>query len=144
MSQLLYNVFIGHYSFERSISSPQVTFSGTAIFKKSTDNKILYREEGQYSLRDAEQVYYQERIFVLDNTQFNIYKNDESILHNFTIDNVRFFPIKLKHIHHCNKDQYTLTLDIHSEDSFVSLYLIKGPSKDFTINTKYTRQKIDE
>src|SRR5579871_2168795 len=118
MSNLLENVFLGQYSFERCISIPQIIFSGTAIFEKSSDNKILYREEGRYSLDGIEQAYYQERIFVIDDTQFSIYKNDNSMLHHFTINNARSFPIKLKHIHCCKDDQYTLMLDIHSIDRF--------------------------
>jgi hypothetical protein len=139
MSQLLELIFSGHYVFERRISSPRVSFTGTATFEKGPSNQILYREEGDYSLGNIEQRCYQKRIFVVDASGLSIYRNDNSLLHEFRVDNMPVFPIKLNHIHHCKDDFYSLTLDLLSNDSFSTSYVIEGPSKNYTIHTAFMR-----
>lgn len=86
-------------------------------------NQILYREEGDYSLGNVEQRYYQKRIFVVDGSGLSIYKNDNNLLHEFRDDNAQEFPIKLNHGRHCRDDRYSLTLDLHSSDSFSTSYV---------------------
>lgn len=139
MIQLLKNLFSGHYAFERCISSSRMSFTGTATFEKGPSNQILYREEGDYRLGSVVHSCYQKRIFVVDASSLSIYKNDNSLLHEFRVDNVPEFPIKLNHIHHCKDDRYSLTLDIHSNDSFSTSYVIDGPSKNYTIQTVFMR-----
>lgn len=139
MSQLLELIFSGYYTFERCISSPRLKFMGTATFEKGPSGQILYREEGGYSLGNVEQKCYQKRIFIVDASGLSIYKNDNSLLHEFRVDNMQVFPIKLHHIHHCKKDRYSLMLDILSNDSFSTSYVIEGPSKNYTIHTVFTR-----
>ena len=139
MSQLLELIFSGHYVFERRISSPRVSFTGTATFEKGPSNQILYREEGDYQLGSVKRSCYQKRIFVVDALGLSIYKNDNSLLHEFRVDNLPAFPIKLNHVHHCKEDRYSLTLDLHSNDSFSTSYVIEGPSKNYKIHTVFTR-----
>jgi hypothetical protein len=139
MKHLLERVFSGHYSFERRISSPQLSITGTATFENGLDNQILYLEEGQYRLEGVEQIYYQKRIFVVDQTGVYIYKNVNSLLHEFRVDNMQTLPIKLTHTHHCKDDQYSMTMVIHLNNSFSMAYVVKGPSKDYRIDTVFTR-----
>jgi len=139
MSQLLELIFSGHYVFERHISFPRVNFTGIATFEKGSSNQILYREEGEYSLGKIEQRCYQKRIFIVDALGLSIYKNDHSLLHEFKVDNQLVFPIKLNHSHHCKDDRYSLMLDIHSDKSFSTLYIIEGPFKNYTIQTVFMR-----
>lgn len=112
---------------------------GTATFEKGLSNQILYREEGDYSLENVEQKCYQKRIFVVDASSLSIYKNDNSLLHEFRVDNMEVLPIKLNHIHYCKEDRYSLILDLHSNDSFSTSYVIEGPSKNYTIHTEFMR-----
>ncbi len=142
MNQLLQSIFLGYYSFERYISSPQVTFTGTATFENGLDNQILYLEEGRYRLEGLEQICYQKRIFVVDASGLTIYRQDNSLLHEFRVDNMQTFPIQLTHTHHCKDDQYSLTLDIHSNNSFSMAYVVNGPSKDYRIHTDFTRRLL--
>ncbi len=139
MKHLLERVFSGHYSFERRISSPQLSITGTATFENDLDNKILFCEEGQYQLEGIQQICYQNRFFVVDDSGLTIYRHDNSLLHEFKIDSMQTFPIKLTHTHHCKDDQYSLTLNIHPSDAFSMEYVVKGPSKDYRIDTVFTR-----
>ena len=41
--------------------------------------------------------------------------------------------------HICLSDQYNVTYTIYSQDTFCTIYNIKGPDKYFDIYTKYTR-----
>jgi len=144
MSQLLVNVLSGSYTFERIVSSPHMRFNGNATFLIGNDNQILYREDGQYRMEDIEQTGYQKRIFIIEATQLSIYKSDNSLLHTFKMDNLQTFPVQLNHMHQCMDDRYSLTMDIHSNDSFRTLYVIGGPRKDYKIETVYTRIELTD
>lgn len=143
MNDLLERVFSGGYSFERRISSPQLSFRGSATFEKSPTNQIVYHEEGQYRLEGREQICYQKRIFVVDASSLTIYKDDNSLLHTFNVDQIQTFPFKLTHTHHCQDDRYSLTLEMNSNDTFSMAYVVKGPSKDYWIDTEFTRNLLN-
>ena len=136
---MLQRVFLGRFSFERCVSSPQVNFTGTAIFKQRHDHQILYHEQGQYQLEEHEQSFYQNRIYRIDKSTLYIYKNDLTLLHEFVLEEKPMFPFKLTHMHPCKNDQYFLEMVIHSLDHFSTSYTVRGPSKNYKIHTTFTR-----
>ena len=143
MHQLLAHVFSGQYSYKRTISSPRTSVDGTACFKQSRDNQILYREQGLYTLGETEQPCYQQQTFVVTKSTLCIYKNDLSLLHEFALDTLLEFPIKLTHTHLCKNDRYALELVIHSFNTFSTSYRVQGPSKNYKIHTTFRRIQKD-
>ncbi len=142
MHQLLEHVFSGQYSYKRSISSPQISLEGTACFEQSDTNRLLYHEQGYYRLGESEQSCYQKQIFIYDASNLYIYKNDLSLLHEFTLDTMLEFPVKLTHTHLCKNDRYALEMVIHSFNTFSMSYKVQGPSKQYKIHTIFNRKSM--
>jgi len=136
-------MFSGQYSYKRRISSPRISLEGTACFQQNKTNQILYREQGSYTLGEIEQTCYQKQTFIVTKSNLSIYKNDLSLLHEFTLDTLLEFPIKLTHTHLCKNDRYVLEMVIHSFNTFSTSYRIQGPSKNYKIHTIFKRIQKD-
>lgn len=132
----LSRLFSGNFSFQRYISEPLINLNGIANFE-TIDRRIIYRENGQYSLADKLQSFYQNRIFILGEGSLQIYKEDHSLLHEFVMGDQSTLPLELTHKHLCRDDQYFLTMNIHSFDNYSTSYHIKGPNKGYNIHTDY-------
>lgn len=140
---ILQEVFLGKYRFERKISMPILIYEGTAYFTKSSPFQIEYFEEGVY--RRAEEVYdaYQQREFQLHEESFSLLKADGSLLHHFYYPLIERkemgFPLEFSHTHVCNDDLYHCLLSVENQSKFFSCYRIEGPSKNYEIKTIYNR-----
>ena len=141
MNLVLDRVFTGDYSYQRFISSPQIRFQGTARFEKIDSNQKIYTEEGCYYLGEKEQTCYQKQFFTVESLRLRICKNDHGLLHEFFLNDAPEFPFQLSHSHQCGNDTYSLTMTIHSSDSFSTSYAIQGPSKSYTIDTVFSRME---
>ena len=139
MNLILDGIFTGDYSYQRFISSPQLSIQGTARFEQIGANQKIYTEQGCYRLGENEQTCYQKQFFTVEASRLLIHKNDHSLLHEFALDDTLEFPFQLTHRHQCGNDTYSLTMTIHSSDSFSTSYVIQGPSKDYTIDTAFSR-----
>ncbi len=143
MHPLFAHVFSGQYSYKRTISSPQMSVDGTVCFEQNQANQILYHEQGSYTLGEIEQTCYQQQIFVMTKSNLYIYKNDLSLLHEFSLDTLLEFPIKLTHTHLCKNDRYALEMAIHSFNTFSTSYRVQEPSKNYKIHTTFRRIQKD-
>lgn len=143
MHQLLAHVFSGQYSYKRTFSSPRMSVNGTAFFEQSQANQTLYHEQGSYTSGKIEQTCYQKQIFIMTKSNLYIYKNDLSLLHEFALDTLLEFPIKLPHTHLCKNDRYALEMVIHSFNTFSTSYRVQGPSKNYKIHTTFRRIQKD-
>jgi len=144
MHQLLEHVFLGQYSYKRSISSPRMSLDGTACFEQNQANQILYREQGSYTLGEIEQTCYQKQTFIVTKSNLYIYKNALQLLHEFTLGTMPGFPVKLTHTHLCKNDRYALEMVIHSFNNFSTSYRVQGPSKNYNIHTIFRRIQKDQ
>lgn len=136
MQKTLNKLLQGQYSFKRIVLSPEMSFDGVANFIINSHNQIVYNEKGSCNKGITFQ---QKQFFQFGSSNLYIYKSDNSLLHQFSIDKNVEFPIVLNHTHHCGEDQYSLEMTIYSEDSFSTLYKINGPLKDYTIHTSFSR-----
>lgn len=136
MQTILNKLLQGQYSFKRRISFPEIYFEGVANFLIGNNNQRVYVEKGLYN----KAVFFQQKlIFKFCSLNLSIYKNDNSLLHRFSIDEGLVIPINLSHTHYCLEDQYFLKVTIYSEDGFSTFYRINGPSKNYTIHTECSR-----
>lgn len=136
---MLKTYFFGQFTFVRHVSDPNVVLHGEAKFEPISGNESHYREWGHYNAADTHQEFYQSRIFQWELPYLRIIKNEGDILHElwFAEDG---FPAKAQHLHICHEDHYELLLELESPEVFFTHYQVKGPHKDHTILTKYTRQ----
>ncbi|RZI46844.1 DUF6314 family protein [Candidatus Finniella inopinata] len=141
MNPILDRVFTGDYSYQRVISSPQLSLQGTACFEHSKANQKIYMEQGSYFLDGKEQTCYQKQFFSVEISRLYIHKSDHSLLHEFSLNDVSDFPFQLTHSHQCGNDAYHLTMTIHSANSFSTTYVVQGPFKDYTIDTVFSRME---
>jgi hypothetical protein len=145
ISQLFDILFTGSYTYKRQISSPALRIEGLAHFKKTQDSECLYHEKGKYCLEQGKTLNSnQQRFFIWNEVSLIIQKKDRSILHQLIIsDNAHIvdeiFPLSLHNTHLCKKDHYKLHLCISSPRDFSTHYIVQGPSKNYTIDTVYTK-----
>lgn len=135
---LLNKLFLGQFAFHRHVYDPQINLYGTANIE-TNDGRITYRENGQYSLAGKLQIFYQNRLIIVEEGRLCIYKEDHSLLHEFFISGKNAFPLELTHKHLCGDDQYFLTMTIESYKSFSTSYVVTGPAKNYIIQTDYKR-----
>jgi hypothetical protein len=121
----------GGYIFERSVSHPLLIGKGRAYFTYQGPGRYHYREQGCF----GDQEFYQTRIFHLKEDVLQIYKQDNSLLHQFDLKGEGPFI----HRHQCGQDLYTLTLFVPDSAHFTTYYNVLGPKKNYQIHTVYNR-----
>lgn len=140
MTTLLKSCLIGSYAFKQIARNQNLLFTGVSIFEPITPEKTRHTKKGSYILNGQEQEFFQVRYFVFQPGRMIMEKYEESLLHEFIIpDNDPKLPITLHHSHYCSDDVYNIVLKILSLDEFQTEYIIKGPRKNETILSFYTR-----
>lgn len=114
------------------VSEEMITSKGDAHLVQ-VGNEFEYTEFGVYTLSGIP--YSQKRFVNLKNNQLFILKKTRDVLHVF--DNPDKFP--LEHTHVCKDDTYTLIITKEETKGFSTLYNVKGPSKDYVIQTVYEK-----
>lgn len=140
---LLQKTFRGTYRFQRIVSSPLISYTGTAHFSSIADTHVKYCEEETYVLEEISQYAYQERENQLEKDYFLIMKMDGALLHQFDCGNEKnpSWPVLFSHTHLCRADQYEAQFRLINEDEFALNYKISGPSKKYEIETAYIKKK---
>jgi hypothetical protein len=140
MINLLKSCFAGHYALKQITRNEKLSFTGTSIFEPIGNEKIRLTKKGSYILNGQEQEFFQVRYLVLQPGRVIMEKYEESLLHEFIVpDNHSGLPLTLHHSHYSNDDAYYITLKILSLDEFQTEYIIKGPKKDESIQSFYSR-----
>jgi len=129
----------GAWNFQRVISGFG-TVQGTAIFRKLTEaNTLAYREEGILTALNGQiNKVYREYIYRYDNGQISVYFEDKRPFHTlqFTQND---FPLSASAGHLCKCDMYDGVYTFFSEKNFKLYYSVKGPKKDYTITTEFSK-----
>lgn len=156
----IFNFFTGKWRIERKVSNYNKDeniskMHGLVTFSRQSDHYTLYQEEVQTSFTTG---------LTTTGTQTYLFELSESriLQYRFNPDNkqdktsfsikhpdiikmyeLEFIPsagiILASGTHACLPDQYDVTYTIYSQDTFYTVYNIKGPDKYFDIYTKYTR-----
>ena len=128
----LNDFFSKEWRFTKKISLPELLITGSASFKSDTQERKIFKEEG------LSHECYQHYFYQIKEKSFSIFKFDNTLLHIFQITTYNF-PITLTHSHLCNKDSYSCTFKIKDKNTFEIFYSIKGPQKNYTIETIYEK-----
>lgn len=126
----------GEWTITRTVGQGGV-MKGSAAFVETAPDTLAYSETGQNHLPDGT---------VLDFYQSYVYRNDNDGMHADFTDGRPFHTLEFenekraKARHLCGNDLYEGTYAFHDEDHFTLTWSVKGPKKDFVIQTKYNRQ----
>jgi hypothetical protein len=127
----------GAFSLKRWVSDPLLTLVGIAKFEPYHLG-LAFEERGEYLLNGQTQPFYQKRFFLFLDTTLQILKEDESLLHTFSLgDGKHIFNRELCHTHVCKEDLYKTTLVIKNPYTFTWHYNIVGPQKSQTVYSEY-------
>ncbi|MBS0603935.1 MAG: hypothetical protein JSS60_02740 [Verrucomicrobia bacterium] len=131
----------GRWTLSRFISG-HGKMEGTATFKKnSSDNTCLhYREEGVFigDNGKANNVF-REYYYRLSNDTISVLfsKKPEKLFHILSFADTS--PITATASHLCECDNYDAIYTFATPDEFTLFYSVKGPKKDYSIQTVFKR-----
>lgn len=129
----------GVWNFQRVISDFG-KIQGQACFKKLTETTSLaYREEGVLTALSGQvSSVYRNYIYRYENGQISVYFEDNRPFHTLHFSQ-NHYPASASGRHHCGCDVYDAVYTFFSEGNFKLFYAVKGPKKDYTITTDFTK-----
>ena len=143
----LFLLLEGDWQFSREIhGSYEAKLEGTASFQHEEGDdekrKYLYTENAQVQMADgSEYASKQSYIYQLKDDGIDVFKQEEGkwkLMHQLQFSSSEKTCVA-SHVHQCGQDQYAATYSIKSEDEFELSYQIKGPKKDYSIVSVYSR-----
>jgi len=139
----LFKYFIGSWDINRIVGSVG-TAQGIAKFILKENNSILFREDVKvnYNHSSKSESAYKEYIYDYNEDNQKLTKKfmDDRLFYELVPD----FSKSLAYGDHlCECDFYKATYIFLNEDNFVLSYDVKGPQKDYVIETKFKRISKD-
>ncbi|MBS0272157.1 MAG: hypothetical protein JSR85_05870 [Proteobacteria bacterium] len=131
----------GKWAFNRSINGSEI-MRGTALFHSVNEclPSYSYQEEGIYSAGPLSQLsFFREYFYCLNNKTIEVYFSFQKKKHNFFYALAFSCPNLANGVHHCVHDVYKATYVFLEKDIFLLQYDVRGPKKDFVIQTTFTR-----
>ncbi len=131
----------GNWIFHRIISS-HGTIEGTATFSRgSSENCLHYKEEGVF-FDGSGKTYdtFREYFYQLDQDQISVYfcENPLRLFHTLSfVPKLKIPTATASHL--CKCDTYDAVYTFSAPDAFSLCYTIKGPQKDYCIQTDFKR-----
>jgi hypothetical protein len=127
----LFSNLEGLWHFKRLVSN-YGTLEGTALFKKISPNTLHYREEGHSS----HGTFFQEYLYEYA-SEISVYFMDKSLLHRLQFKH-KLTMARAEHL--CKCDHYSAEYEFLNEQQWRLNYLVRGPKKDFSIQTQFTKK----
>ena len=139
----IFKALEGKWNFHRTISNYGI-IEGAATFKKSAIEPHLlhYREEGVLKREDGEHFQvYRDYLYRYKNDRISVFfaEKTERLFHVLEFRDATTAVAR----HICSSDVYDATYKFRLEDEFELSYRVKGPKKDYSITTLFTRQLKD-
>lgn len=132
---------IGSWSFERVIEG-QATMQGIAIFTPLDSGWLAYREQGDLKLANGTTLQ-AEREYVFSNSGggFKVFFKEDPprLFHEISLSASPGGELSGRAGHLCKRDDYQSAYLFLPDGTFVVRHVVSGPSKDYTMNTIYTR-----
>ncbi len=137
----LFQSLIGNWALSRVFGTDLGTMSGTARFHEIEPNVLHYREDGRLQLATGYQGdAYREYNYVLEDEQIRVcFVEPGSFRRTLHILRLAESTVTATDTHHCGQDVYTGRYWFEAPDSFTIEMLVRGPRKDYSTYTRYTR-----
>ncbi len=135
----LFFTLSGHWQVERTIT-PGGIFTGTAVFQKTDDGDLLYREQGALTLESGEVLEpFKAYLYRLEEGQVHVYFADGetsgALFH--VLDFMSDTQAQAEHL--CGQDMYKTTYDFELPDRFTITHIVHGPEKEYVSKSVLTR-----
>ncbi len=131
----------GKWTFTRMISD-QGKIEGTAIFKEDLLDKnfLHYKEEGIFKVDDGKtHATYRDYYYRLIGEQICVYFTEKPERLFQTLIFADTSPLTATASHLCIADTYDAIYTFTAQDAFSLCYRVKGPQKDYSIQTHFKR-----
>lgn len=141
----LFNQLPGVWTLERQTQSidGQGVFTGTCTFTALDDGRLLCEENGIMTLNGHTNEANRSYIYECHDDHIVILYNDPhrkgDVLHILEFNKEGDYAVA-KHCHVCEPDTYDLTFTMLSDDIIDMKYIVKGPKKDYAMQSVLTRQ----
>lgn len=143
----LFNELRGEWVLERNIQTPEgnAQFKGHCVFTEMDDGRLLCHETGTLNLNGHESEANRSYIYAYEENRVVIFYNDPhrqgDVLHEL------FFKPQggsyvAAHCHLCGQDTYDLTFTMRADSRIQMDYVVKGPHKDYAMQTLLTRHAV--
>jgi len=132
---------VGSWSFNRVIES-QATMQGIAIFRPLGGGRLAYREQGDLKLANGTTVQAErEYIFSDSDGGFRVFFREDPprLFHEISLCASAGGGLSGGAGHRCRHDDYQSAYTFLPDGTFTVRHVVSGPSKDYTMNTTYTR-----
>jgi len=140
-SREIFKYFIGTWDINRIVGAAGIAH-GIARFIQKDSNNILFREDLNviYNNSSKSEIAYKEYLYWYNQETQKIVKKfiDNRLFYELNHD---FEDRKAYGDHLCECDMYKATYTFLDEGSFILTYEVKGPQKDYVIETKFYRIK---
>lgn len=142
--QDFFNQLHGDWIFVREIlGSTPATAHGTARFTRQNDNEYDFREDGTLKLQNGEKLqFFRNYIYRLTDRSMDVLYGDGAQIGEHYQSYIlaqqqdKLVPIET---HICSKDCYRGTYFLIGDNTFTLETAVKGPKKDYTIRTIFSR-----
>ncbi len=138
ISKIFYSLE-GFWKLSRHITD-QGTVEGIACFRKKANhpNVLLYREEGVFTSLNGQRFdISQEFEYRLTEERIDVFFSRE---HDRLLHSLEFIgPNQASGRHLCGYDNYCAAYQFHFPGSFELHYVVKGPKKDYQIQTLFSK-----
>ncbi len=143
LTSAIFHFLEGTWHFTRRISH-YGQMQGTATFRKapSNGNQLHYREDGQLQSNDGTSMTaFREYNYRLENGVISVYFTDQKLFHTLIFDQTAsdHTTITATATHLCECDTYDATYTFKIPNEFFLRYTVKGPKKEFSIETIFQR-----
>jgi hypothetical protein len=132
---------IGSWSFDRVIEG-QATMQGVAVFTPLDSGWLAYCEQGYLKLANGITVQ-AEREYFFSNSDggFSVFFREDPprLFHEISLSASSGGELSGHARHLCKRDDYQSAYMFLPDGTFVVRHVVSGPSKDYTMNTIYTR-----
>lgn len=126
----------GHWQWRRTISE-QGTAQGKASFTRLSPTQLAYREDGLLSTQSTDFKMFRTYTYQLEEENISVFfaGHTNSLFHRLQFTS----PITASASHLCLCDHYEATYTFLNPTTFRLTYQVKGPKKDYTIDTTFEK-----
>lgn len=143
----LFNQLRGEWVLERDIQTPQgnAIFKGRCVFTEMDDGRLLCNEIGTLNLNGNESEANRSYIYAYQDNRIVIFYNDPhrqgDVLHELLFQSQGDGYVAT-HCHLCGQDTYDLTFTMLADSRIQMDYVVKGPQKDYAMQSFLTRHVV--
>ncbi len=134
----VFHVLKGTWAFDRLIGG-HGSMAGQAAFRAAAPQSLDYEESGTHNAKGGAVDFYQNYIYVHQDGEILVTFRDGRPFHRLEFDSAQNF-LTATAVHFCGDDVYRGEYVFHDNDNFSLRWDVKGPRKDYMIETNYVRQ----